>query len=256
MLRLRSVINFRDIGGRPTGDGRRVREGVVYRSGHLADISADDLAALEASGIRTVVDLRTTSDMEVDGGQRLPRGATRVHLPIGDPAQAPMDLRELIFGADRAVLEQHLGHGQAEQMMMDAAEGLVLEQRPRFGEMLRRLAKPGALPAIVHCSAGKDRTGWAASLLLLIAGVPDEAIIAHYIESDVHRAAENTAALARVPEGVDADWLRPFFECRAEYAATSLATLRRAYGEVDAYVKEGLGLSPGELGALREELVE
>jgi protein-tyrosine phosphatase len=253
---LRRVTNFRDLGGAATHDGRRVRRGVVYRSGHLADVAPEDLAVLEALGIRTVIDLRTRSDVTEDGGAPLPRGALRVHLPIGDPARAPMDLRALILGDDRGAMERHLGEGRAARMMLDAAEALVTEHCAQYGAMLRRLAQPGALPAIVHCSAGKDRTGWAASLLLLIAGVPDTEIVAHYTESDLHRAEENTRALARIPDGIDPDWLRPFFECRPEYARASLATLRAKWGDAERYALDALGLSPAELTAVRASLVE
>jgi protein-tyrosine phosphatase len=253
---LRSVIGFRDIGGALARDGRRVRRGAVYRSGHLAAISREDLAALEALGIRSVIDFRTGSDIRGDGGAPLPRGAERVHLPIGDPARAPMDLRELILGDDGEAMRRHLGSGQAVQMMLDAAAALVTEQCVQYGAMLRRLAQPGALPAIVHCSAGKDRTGWAASLLLLLAGVPDDAIVEHYAESDLHRAEENARALARVPRGIDPEWVRPFFECRPEYARSSLATLRAKWGDPERYALEALGVSASELSALRAGLLD
>jgi protein-tyrosine phosphatase len=263
MAALRNVTNFRDIGGAQTACGGRVRTGVVYRSGHLADVDADDLARLEALGIRTVIDFRTRTDVASDGGSPLPgggsplpRGARHVPLPIGDPARAPVDLRELVMGEDRQAMQRHLGTDRAVQMMLAAAEALVVEQRAQYGAMLRHLAQPHALPAIVHCSAGKDRTGWAASLLLLIAGVGDDAIVAHYAESDVHRANANARALARLPQGIDPEWLRPFFECRPEYARASLAALRARWGDVDRYALEGLGISSAELGALRSSLVE
>lgn len=256
MSGLRRVTNFRDIGGARTLDGRTVRRGVVYRSGHLADVDPQDLARLEALGIRAVIDFRTHGDASEDGGSALPHGARHVQLPIGDPARAPMDLRALVMGGDRGAMQRHLGSGRAVQMMTHAAEALVLEHRAQYGAMLRHLALPEGMPAIVHCSAGKDRTGWAASLLLLIAGVGDDAIVAHYAESDVHRAEANARALARVPEGIDPEWLRPFFECRPEYARASLAALRREWGDVDRYVLEGLGVSPPELAALRSALVE
>jgi protein-tyrosine phosphatase len=228
----------------------------VYRSGHLAGISGEDLGTLESLGIRTVVDLRTRSDIRGDGDAPLPRGAARVHLPMGDPARAPTDLRELILGSDREAMRRHLGGGQAQRMMLDSAEALVLEQCAAYGAMLRRLAQPGALPAIVHCSAGKDRTGWAASLLLLIAGVPDAAIVDHYAESDVHRARETERALARLPAGIDPAWMRPFHESRPEYAHASLAALRAKWGDVDRYAVEALGVGGAELAELRVRLVE
>jgi protein-tyrosine phosphatase len=185
VLELRSIVNFRDIGGHRTRSGRSVRRGCVYRSGHLAQASEGDLERLRGAGIRCVIDFRTTGDMAGDGGARLPGGARRVHLPMGDPSRAATEIRTLLFDGDRVTMEAQLGDGGAEQMMLDAARALVLERTREYGEMVRTLAAEDALPAIVHCSAGKDRTGWAASLLLLMLDVPEEAIVAHYAESDV-----------------------------------------------------------------------
>ena len=255
-MRLVSLVNFRDVGGQRTGDGRRVRRGVVYRSGHLGGISPADLAALERAGIRTVIDFRTAQDVTEDGQPIVPRGARHVRLPMGDPARGPSDLRSLLGRAEPAELGRHLAGGGAERIMIQAAEALVTEQRRGYGEMLRELAARDGVPAIVHCSAGKDRTGWAASLLLLIAGVPESDIVEHYVESNRHRVETNAATLARVRDGVDPEWIRPFLECRPSYARASLDALRAGWGDVDAYATDGLGVSRAELVALRERLIE
>jgi protein-tyrosine phosphatase len=256
MKTLRKVVNFRDIGGHETHGGRRVREGVVYRSGHLAGVDAEDLATLERLGIRKVIDFRNRKDIDVDGGAKLPRGATRIHVPMGDPAEAPAELRGLLSAGDPQTLARHLGQGQAVALMHHAVRALVLHQRRGYATMLRELAHAEGTPAIIHCSAGKDRTGWGATLLLLIAGVPDAAIVDHYLESNVHRAEEIEAALARTPTGVDPEWMRPFFEVRPEYADTGLETLRAQWRDVDDYVVAGLGVEPDVLHTLRERLLE
>ena len=249
------MVNFRDVGGHPTRDGRRVRRGVVYRSGHLGHLSDDDAARLESVPVRSVIDFRTNLDIDGDGGTgRLP-SAKRVHLPMGDPATGD-DLRALLMSGDRETLAQHLGDGQAEAMMTRAARALVLEQREGYAGMLRHLAGPEATPAIVHCSAGKDRTGWAASLLLLIAGVAEDLVLAHYTASDEHRAEENERVLRRVPPGVDPEWIRPFLECRPAYARASIEALVDEWGDIETYVTVGLAVSEGELDRLRERLVE
>jgi protein-tyrosine phosphatase len=256
VLELRSIVNFRDIGGHRTRSGRSVRRGCVYRSGHLAQASEGDLERLRGAGIRCVIDFRTTGDMAGDGGARLPGGARRVHLPMGDPSRAATEIRTLLFDGDRVTMEAQLGDGGAEQMMLDAARALVLERTREYGEMVRTLAAEDALPAIVHCSAGKDRTGWAASLLLLMLDVPEEAIVAHYAESDVHRREVNARMLKSMPEGVDPAWVQPFFECRPAYARASLEAMRGEWGDVDAYLSEGCGVPAPTLEALRLRLLE
>ncbi len=256
MLELRGIVNFRDVGGHETRRGGRVRTGRVFRSGHLAGATPEDLEALTRLGIRTVIDLRTGSDMEGDGGHRLPAGASRLHLPMGDPARAATDIRDLLFGSDRERMAARLGGGQAVQMMTESAAARVPERRPAYGEMVRCLARKESLPAVVHCSAGKDRTGWAASLLLLAVDVPEEAVIAHYVESEHHRRDETRRALEGMPEGVEHDWVRPFFECRPEYARASIDAMRSGWGDVDGYLTRGLGVTPGEVERLRALLLD
>ncbi|NRA07290.1 MAG: tyrosine-protein phosphatase [Myxococcales bacterium] len=255
MSTLRSVANFRDIGGHETASGRIVQRGRVFRSGHLANISEADLQRLDELGIRCVIDLRTGSDAALDGGSPLPRGARRVQLPMGDPASAPMDIREMLTGNDPAAVEHHLSDGQATRLMLDAAQALVVEHCKAYGLMLQELASQDGLPALVHCSAGKDRTGWAASLLLAVAGVCDEAIIDHYVESNRHRVVENARALEALPAGIDPEWMRPFYECRPAYARASLAIMRERWGDVDRYVVEGLRVPARDLETLRERLL-
>lgn len=255
MLRIESIVNFRDVGGHATLDGRRMRASVVYRGGHLAGLTRQDAKALEALPIRTVVDFRTHVDISEDGGSGNLKSARRVNFPMGDPASGG-EIRALFAGRDAPALERHLGDGQAEAIMIGAAEGLVLNEREGYAGMLRTLVGPEATPALVHCSAGKDRTGWAASLLLLVAGVPEETVVAHYAESDHHRAEENASILGRLYDGVDPEWIRPFLECRPVYARASLRVLRERFGDVENYAVEGLGLSREEFEQLRERLVE
>lgn len=233
-----------------------MRRGLIFRSGHLAGISEADLRWLGELGIRCVIDLRTGSDATIDGGSPLPSGARRVHLPMGDPANAPADIRGLLTGSDPEAVARHLGDGQATQLMLDAARALVVEQRKAYGRMLEELAAAESLPAIIHCSAGKDRTGWAASLLLSIAQVPDEAIIDHYVESNQYRALANARALEALPAGLDPEWMRPFYECRPAYARASLAMMREGWGDVDRYVLEGLSVPARDLATLREHFLE
>jgi protein-tyrosine phosphatase len=252
---LRCVTNFRDIGGCPTQDGRHVREGVVFRSGHLSNMDDADRSLLESLGVRTVIDFRTSVDIATDGGATLPPSAQRVHAPMGNPAKAPTDLRRLLDNGDPNALSRYLGDGQAIDIMNTAVEALVLEQQEGYAKMLHALAEPAGTPAVIHCSAGKDRTGWGASLLLLIAGVADDVIVDHYLESNTHRTAENAASLAAVPTGIDPEWMRPFFEVRAEYAETGLRTMRAHWPDVDRYVVDGLGVHASVLATLRERLL-
>jgi protein-tyrosine phosphatase len=232
-----------------------VRRGRLFRSGHLGGASDEDLARLAALGIQTVIDFRGAQDEDADGPARLPSGARRVCIPMSDPASGG-DIRELLYRSDSVELERILGGGGAERMMCRAAAGLVTERCAEFGALLRGLAAEHPLPALMHCSAGKDRTGWAASLLLLVLGVDEDAVIEHYLLSNLHRREENERLMASPRDGMDPEWIRPFLEVRADYARASLDAATECFGSFDAYVEIGLGIDAATLERLCAEFLE
>jgi protein-tyrosine phosphatase len=252
---IRTIGNFRDVGGCAARGGRRVRTGVLFRSGHLGAASDEDLARLGRLGIRTVIDFRGPRDEAGDGARRLPPGARLVRLPIGDPA-AGGEIRDLLGRSDAAGLERILGGGGAERMMCEAAAGLVTGRCAEFGALLRGLAAEHRLPALMHCSAGKDRTGWAASLVLLVLGASEDDVIEHYLLSNRHRREENERLLASARDGLDPEWIRPFLEVRVEYARAALDAVARRFGSFEAYVETGLGVDGATVERLRARFVE
>ena len=252
---IRTISNFRDVGGHPTRDGRRVRTGLLFRSGHLGGASDEDLARLAGLGIRTVIDFRGPQDERDEGAGRLPPGARLVQLPMSDPA-AGSEIRDLLTRADAAGLERLLGGGGADRMMRRAAAGLVTDRRAEFGALLRGLAVDHPLPALMHCSAGKDRTGWAASLVLLVLGARVDDVIEHYLLSNLHRREENARVLANPRDGLDPEWIRPFLEVRAEYARAALDAVAKQFGSFEAYVESGLAVDAATRERLRARLLE
>jgi protein-tyrosine phosphatase len=168
---------------------------------------------------------------------------------MSDPA-AGGEIRDLLYRADAAGLERILGGGGAERMMRAAAAGLVTDRCTEFGALLRGLAGAHPLPALMHCSAGKDRTGWAASILLLVLGASEDDVIEHYLLSNEYRREENERLLASPRDGLQPEWIRPFLEVRAEYAHAALAAAALRFGSFDAYVEVGLGVD----AATRERL--
>ncbi|MDI2132762.1 tyrosine-protein phosphatase [Yinghuangia seranimata] len=251
---LEGVRNFRDIGGLPTIDGGRIRPGRYFRSGHLAKPTDADRAALAALGIRLVVDLRSPADIELDGEDALPGGARWLNLPMTDPARHA-DFWADIRSGDMTVLRERLGDGKAEAAIARDYRDQVVTRRANHTALLNALVDDG-LPAVVHCSAGKDRAGIAAALVQRIAGVPDDAIMANYLESNDpgRRYSPNTDKLADRPEL--AALFAPFLEVRAEYLAGALETMDTHWGGFAAYLEEGLGFGPDRQKRLRELLVD
>lgn len=189
-LALEGNDNARDLGGLPTVDGRTTRRGVLVRSDTLQELTPADVTLLRGRyGLRTVVDLRTPLEAEKEG-----RGLLAVE---------PVAYHNLPFVPDEVVVPGDPGHELivTERREQDRVEHYLDYLRRAGGVVapaLRVLARPGAAPAVFHCAAGKDRTGVLAALLLEIAGVRREAVVADYAATNerLHRVA---ARLRRLP---------------------------------------------------------
>jgi protein-tyrosine phosphatase len=120
-----------------------------------------------------------------------------------------------------------------------------------YSLMLRSLID-AETPSVIHCSAGKDRTGWGATLLLLLLGVHEATVIEHYLESNKHRANRATAVVA--PK-VDIELLRPFFEVRSQYARAALDAMHATYGGIESYVRDGLGIADADVTRFRDRML-
>jgi protein-tyrosine phosphatase len=256
--RFEQVANFRDLGGHTTRDGRRVRRGRLYRSGHLAHATERDVETLASLGLRRVFDFRTETDIAFDGHDRLPAGVEHVQLPTPDPAVGD-DVRSTIEtvietrGPD--ALQQLFGAGRAQAMMERSAAGLVRERRRPYAGFLAALAQPDAVPALFHCSAGKDRAGWAASVVLLALGVDEDEVLEQYLLSN--RAAEEILERQRgLGREFWSDLLLPLLEVRRSYIEASFEAVRVEWGGFDRYLSEGLGIDDAQHEQLRENLLE
>lgn len=173
-LELEGAVNVRDVGGLLTTDGRTTRRRALLRADNLQDLTAADVTALEEWGVRTVLDLRHPAEVEAHGptplaGRVAHREVSLIpRVPDGDTAQAAVPSREQRAGEHPTHMEGfYLGYVE------DAPEGLA--------EALRLIADEG--PVLVHCAAGKDRTGVVVALALLLAGVSREEVVADYVRS-------------------------------------------------------------------------
>ena len=248
------VANFRDMGGHTTHDGRRLAPGRLLRAGHLGHATDDDLALLEPFGLRRVFDFRTASDIEIEGADRLTSQAACVQLPMPDPAKGG-DIRALMENATADDLDGLFGNGKAEQMMIESAAGLVRERREPYALFLKALADSTQVPALFHCSAGKDRAGWAGSVVLLSLGVPEDEVIEQYLLSN--RASQEI--IDRNRENGREFWhdaLAPLIGVQESYIQSSLNAVAEDWGDFDTYLSQGLGVTNAEREALRANLLE
>ncbi|MFF8970980.1 tyrosine-protein phosphatase [Streptomyces sp. NPDC014995] len=254
---LAGVRNFRDVGGLPTVDGRRVRHGVLFRSGHLAHATGEDAVFLSSLGLHTIFDFRNAADQKLEGADVELPGVRNVNLPLTDPADGA-EFWKMVRDGDIDQLREILADGKAAHRMIVSYRTIIRERTAEHSQVVHALAED-SVPALMHCAAGKDRAGLSVAVTLLALGVERDAILDDYLKSNakhrrykVHRTS--TSASAYSPEVMEL--LSPLFDARAEYLAAAMETIEETWGGVDAYLERGLGLTAGTRERLRERMLD
>ncbi|MET9960346.1 tyrosine-protein phosphatase [Streptomyces sp. NPDC006326] len=251
------VRNFRDVGGLPTTDGRRVRTGRLFRSGHLAHATEKDTEFLAALGLHTVFDFRNDADHALEGLDVDLPGVRNVNIPLSDPADG-REFWTIVREGGIDQLRALLGEGKAAARMTASYRSMIRNRTAEHSRVVHALAED-SVPALMHCAAGKDRAGLSIAVTLLALGVEREAITADYLESNApHRRYRmrrtGEPSEARSPEVLEL--LAPLFDARAEYLTAAFDTIDDHWGGLDRYLAEGLRLTPATLARLREQLLD
>ncbi|WP_372735176.1 tyrosine-protein phosphatase [Nocardioides sp.] len=246
LVRLASADNFRDVAGVEVpyvaADGATLRRGVVFRSNEL-QLTAADAESVAALGITAVYDLRHDHEVEAHPDAEIP-GATWHHLEVkGIPMDAVANL-------------QH--RDAATAVMHDVYRSFVDKPgaRAAFAQLLTRIAD-GEGGHLFHCTAGKDRTGWAGALLLHIAGVDDDTIMADYLLTNDFSAGTRTKYLGLIEEHLGADKVEVYesvMVADAAYLETAHAAAAEHYGDRAGYLRHGLGLDDVTIERVRARL--
>lgn len=251
---LASAPNLRDIGGWPTGNGGQVVTGALYRSTDLSRLTGPDVEALADLGIRSVYDLRTPGE-RATAPDLLPRGATYHALDVlADSTMAvPANLGALL--ADPPAASRALA-GISVTEIFDAAYREIIalpSARTSYRALFCDLAVADRLPALVHCTAGKDRTGWATAALLMLLGVSDDDVMSEYLlTNDLLLPALGPVFDKFADSGGDPTVLVPMFGVAPAYLAAGLDEMTGRFGSIEGYFTTGLGLDARTIDALRE----
>jgi protein-tyrosine phosphatase len=254
---MQAVANLRDLGGWRSCLGGAVRSGVVYRSAGLAAATDEDLAALAGLGIRTVYDLRTRGERTAQP-DRIPDSATGVVADVlGDSiASVPAHLMQLVVDPPRAT--RALAGGAAEALFDQAYRDIVLlpSAHAAFRSLFLGLVEQARRPALIHCTTGKDRTGWAGAAMLMLLGVPGEDVMAEYLLTNEQLLpALQPLFDAFAAGGGDPDVLLPVLGVRPEYLESALAHMTSSFGSVEGYFRDALGIDESAQAALRDGLL-
>ncbi|MCV6627410.1 MAG: tyrosine-protein phosphatase [Cellvibrionaceae bacterium] len=257
-LALDSARNLRDLGGYPTASGERLRWGLVFRSGALAPMQSEDMAALSGLGVNTLVDFRGSDERQ------------------SEPTQWPVpgvNVLQWDYRLDKSVFAELFRPGQDlsaeffEQLMVTGYRDMVETQRPHYAALFEQLssADDGVL---FHCTAGKDRTGIAAAVLLTALGVERELVLRDFMLSDQYyrQYPEKIAGwgddhdaqdpMLKLFKNLPPETLAPLTGVRPSYLEAAFAQMEADYGSVMNYVRDGLGVDEAQLQQLRQRLLE
>jgi len=255
LLPLSGALNARDMGGYQTADGRSVKWGMLYRADSLAALSDEDVAYLEDLQLSSVTDFRSDSERE-GAADRLPRQAPPIDyrtLSITNPA---MDVAEL----DRKVLSGQLSEGELLELTDRKPYVDNIRISRRWGQWVTELADPGNLPHLFHCTAGKDRTGFAAALVLLTLGVPEEQVMTDFLLSNEYLEAKIKADIetirAHSESEIDEDVLRQVLGVTPRSLAGAIEAMESSYGTIDDFIEQGLGIDAATRARLQDLLLE
>ncbi|WP_068070515.1 tyrosine-protein phosphatase [Novosphingobium lentum] len=248
--------NLRDIGGYPTADGRRVRHGVLYRSGVLTYLTPADHEAIAPAGIRTIIDLRRDDEITVEPTTW-----------AGPARNLSWQLDESIASSQRGAPWEHAATGaEAREWLIRSyptmKDWLVRPLRGLFDAVL-----DDETPVLFHCAAGKDRTGFCAAMVLGLVGVGEDAILTDYAltntEVDLyaftvtHRAAGMGLTDGEHPfEKMQPDVRDALMCADPAYLKSALDSVVAAHGSIAGYAREALGLDDARIAAIRERLLE
>jgi protein-tyrosine phosphatase len=223
---LQGATNFRDLGGYAAQDGRTVRWRRLFRSDHLAGLTEADKAALAGLGLSRALDFRGHAERAAVAYE-LP-GVTQHSLAIEPTVVQRM--QELVAGG------QALTPARAAELMTELYRALVNDQSHRFAELFEHLLQADA-PVIFHCTAGKDRTGFAAALILLALGVPRSVVRQDYLITN--RVFRQPPA---AQGGLSAEVLAVLWRVQPGFLDAALHAVDRDHGGVEPYLRDRLGL--------------
>lgn len=238
---LQGALNFRDVGGLVAANGQRVRRGLLFRADSLAELTDADLVAVERLGLRTVVDLRTTRE-RARHPDRLPPGVNPncIHLPMGDRALQRPTLRQLAW------MLAHASSLDADALLRRQYAALATECAASVGTLLSCLSDPENLPALVHCTVGKDRTGFTMAVLLLTLGVAHDDVIADHLLSNQYLQPAVPRFVRRIRwlslGRLKREQIVHLFEARADLLEHVLARIRSEHGTIEAWLEKACGV--------------
>lgn len=242
------VKNFRDLGGYPTNEGKSVRWGMLYRSDGLHKLTDADLRKLSELNLHHIVDFRSAFEKEIQP-DRLPADllSRLIEIPI-------LDNSTQSFQGSRDEVARNLKKIDAVQFMTRANIEFASRFTSEMKQFIDVLMSASGRPVLFHCTAGKDRTGFAAAILLRILGVPHDVVVEDYLLTNryFYSSYRWRLMLLRLLRGKQfASVVKNFMMAQTDYLAAAFEVIDRDHGSFDKYVSNGLGVTPADIEKLK-----
>ena len=254
LLNFEGIANFRDLGGYPTADGRQVKWGVLYRTGTLTDASNADLKGLAQLKLNTLIDFRSSVEKQEEPNHLPdPIGFSVVEIPTLDDGNQAI-VGEIMERIETGNFEEF----DPDQLMLEANRQFATTFTPQFRQYIHTVLDADGAPIVWHCSAGKDRAGFAAAILLRILGVPQDLVIQDYMASKQHTldARGSQLMILRLLKGKEAaDKLAILMGVEEAWLTAAFEEIDTSWGSFDNYVRQGLDLDEADVAQLKAQLL-
>jgi protein-tyrosine phosphatase len=250
----KGVANFRDIGGYSTGGGHKIKSGVIFRSGELSGLTSPDQEKLAGMNIRYEIDLRTEVERAANPsnwGKKVPQ---LVWISV-------MQSDATVQATTRQFSDVKDAEG-AKNRMAQTTANLAIDGASNIGRVLGELAKANG-PALIHCSAGKDRTGVTVAILMTLLGASRGDVYHEYLRSNEsidaqlqrQKAREQTGKDTFSVSGLQPEVVKTMMGTEASYMDAMFREITAKYGSFDAFTRDGLKLTAAQIAQLRKNLV-
>ena len=244
---LKGACNFRDISGYQSDNGKPIKKGMIYRSGHLAHLTKSDLKQVESLGIKLIIDLRSPAERDHHPTPL----AINHHAKIVNQSfhDGVTDIKLLY----RKVFNGSLGDFDFYRFILDEYKRYVIEHVKEITEIFKLLQNPDNYPLLIHCNGGKDRTGTMIALILFSLGVNKKEVFHDYMLSREYMKQFVKSSLLKIKIfslfRANVTQLKPAMETHSEYLQMAINTIENQHGSVFSYL-DFHGISPSSRALL------
>ncbi len=245
------LYNFRDIGGLKTTDGRYMKSGILFRSDELSRLTRKDLTTLESHNLKLIIDLRTENERK-SKPDRLPqtKDLQQIHIPIYHDSQdfSHKEFFKFLTGNSKDL--------DFEVLIKDFYQSMATERVAEINQTLTLISQSRNLPALIHCTGGKDRTGLISALIQLTCGVPFETVMQEYLRSNdlIEPRMKKIERFIRLMSlfQIPRERIKPVLIVKADYLHDTHDYMLKQFGSVEGFLIEGCKIEERNLQNIRD----